>query len=63
MDDLQHVGYSKEVIEFVTVAKEFCGYLESAQEEERNDFLSKVQKFIPLIYLKGSLLPNCESDE
>ena len=35
MDDLQHVGYSKEVIEFVAVAKEFCGYLESAQEEER----------------------------
>ena len=47
----------------MAVAKEFCGYLESAHEDETNDFLSKMQKFIPLIYLKGSLLPSCESDE
>lgn len=63
MDDLQHVGYRVEVIEFVAVAKEFCGYLESVQDEEAEELLSKMQKFIPLIYLKGSLLPSCESDE
>lgn len=62
MDDLQHIGYSREVIEFVAVAKEFCGYLENIEEEEVHSFLSKMQKFIPLIYLKGSLLPHCESD-
>lgn len=63
MDDLQHVGYRVEVIEFVAVAKEFCGYLESVQDKEAEELLSKMQKFIPLIYLKGSLLPSCESDE
>ena len=62
MDDLQHVGYSREVIEFVTVAKEFCNYLENLDEVETSTFLSKMQKFIPLIYLKGSLLPSCEID-
>ena len=60
MDDLQHVGYSREVIEFVAVAKEYCRYLEDETEEEAAAFLSKMQKFIPLIYLKGSLLPRCE---
>ena len=62
MDDLQHIGYSREVIEFVAVAKEFCSYLEGAHEEESSELLSKLQKFVPLIYLKGSLLPSCESD-
>ena len=62
MDDLQHIGYSREVIEFVAVAKEFCGYLEGSHEEDASELLSKLQKFIPLIYLKGSLLPSCESD-
>ncbi|MCR9012896.1 DUF5063 domain-containing protein [Gabonibacter chumensis] len=63
MDDFQHVGYSKEVIEFVAVAKEFCDFVEAAAGEGRELFLSRLQKFIPLIYLKGSLLPRCESDE
>ena len=53
MDDLQHIGYSREVIEFVAVAKEFCGYLEGSHEEDASELLSKLQKFIPLIYLKG----------
>lgn len=63
MDDLQHVGYSKEVIEFVAVAKEFCTFVENASREQPAVFLSKLQKFIPLIYLKGNLLPDCESEE
>ena len=54
MDDLQHIGYRREVIEFVAVAKEFCGYLEGSHEEDASELLSKLQKFIPLIYLKGS---------
>ncbi len=28
MEDFQHVGYSKEVIEFVAVVKEFCDFVE-----------------------------------
>ena len=63
MEDFQHVGYSKEVIEFVAVAKEFCDFVETAPQMQRRDFIQRLQKFIPLIYLKGSLLPRCESDE
>jgi hypothetical protein len=63
MEEFQHIGYSKEVIEFTAVAKEFCDLVERIDGEEKQAFLSKLQKFLPLIYLKGSLLPDCESDE
>ena len=43
MDDLQHIGYSREVIEFVAVAKEFCSYLEGSHEEEPSELLSKLR--------------------
>ncbi|MDR0766186.1 MAG: DUF5063 domain-containing protein [Odoribacteraceae bacterium] len=63
MEDFQHVGYSKEVIEFVTVAKEFCDLVERSDREEKKPFLLQLQKLLPLIYLKGCLLPGCESNE
>lgn len=62
MEDYQHFGYSKEVIEFVAVAKEFCDFVETIPSMERKDVMLRLQKFIPLIYLKGSLLPECDCD-
>lgn len=62
MDDFQHVGYSKSVIEFVAVAKEFCDFAESTAQMQQMDFVERLQKFLPLIYLKGTLLPECESN-
>lgn len=61
MEDFQHIGYSKEVIEFVAVAKEFCDFVENAHRMTQRDFVVRLQKFLPLIYLKGSLLPHNES--
>lgn len=63
MEDFQHIGYSKEVIEFVAVAKEFCDFIETVPQIQQKDFLQRLQKFIPLIYLKGSLLPVSDTDE
>ena len=63
MEDFQHVGYSKEVIEFVAVAKEFCDFVETIPSMERQDVFCRLQKFVPLIYLKGSLMPACDCDE
>jgi hypothetical protein len=63
MEDFQQIGYSKEVIEFVAVAKEYCDFVESAPQMKRLDFVLRLQKFIPLIYLKGALLPVSEIEE
>lgn len=60
MDDFQHIGYSKGVIEFVAVAKEFCDFAETTAQMQQLDFVERLQKFLPLIYLKGSMLPTCE---
>jgi hypothetical protein len=52
--------YSKNVIEFITVANEFCGFLERAEEMESADFFSRLQKLLPLLYLKFSMIPELE---
>ncbi|MEI7421722.1 MAG: DUF5063 domain-containing protein [Prolixibacteraceae bacterium] len=51
------VVYSRNVIEFATVANEFCAFTESVNDFQRKDFLGKLQKILPLLYLKASLLP------
>ena len=51
------VVYSRNVIEFATVANEFCAFAESVSDLSRKDFLGKLQKMFPLLYLKASLLP------
>ena len=51
------VVYSRNVIEFATVANEFCTFTEAVSDLTRKDFLGKLQKMFPLLYLKASLLP------
>lgn len=60
-EELNRIVYSKNVIELITVANEFCSFLERAEEMESSDFLSRLQKLLPLLYLKTSLLPTFES--
>jgi hypothetical protein len=49
--------YSRNVIEFVAVANEFCKYAERASEIEGDELLKILQRIMPLMYLKASLLP------
>lgn len=60
-EGLKHPVYSRQIFEFVTVANEFCTFMESAGQFERLDFIQKIQKLLPLLYLKGSLIPGMES--
>lgn len=55
-----NVVYSKNVIEFVTVANEFCTFVESVDGFERKEFILRLQKLFPLLYLKASLIPEIE---
>lgn len=58
----EHIVYSKNVIEFVTVAKEFCTILETAEDYSRQEFVTVATRIIPLLYLKASVLPKTESE-
>lgn len=52
--------YSKQTIEFVTVGAEYCAFIEKAGELDRNEFVNKSIKMLPLLYLKAVLLPQTE---
>lgn len=56
-EELDNPIYSKSNLEFVTVASEYCAFLESSDSLSRTDFVSKITKLLPLIYLKMSLMP------
>ena len=54
------VIYSKDVIEFVTVSNEFCATIESVGSSSVKETLVRLQKILPLLYLKATLLPETE---
>lgn len=57
------VIFDKNAVEFVTVAAEFCGFMERVSDMKRRDFVDKSLKLLLLLYLKASLLPACERME
>jgi len=60
-EGFEHIVYSRDVLEFVTVANEYCGFIENIDQFKRKDFIVRLQKIFPLLYLKASLLPKVES--
>ena len=63
MEELKTVVYARDTIEFVTVAAEFCAYLEQSEGRRRSEFVDTVLKLLPLLYLKASLLPLVEGQD
>lgn len=55
--------YARDTLEFVTVALEYCNFVEKAGDEALFGFVDKATKILPLLYLKASLLPEVESDD
>lgn len=50
----------RSIQEMVMVANEFCHFIENAENQSVEIILSVLQKMMPLMYLKGSLLPTIE---
>jgi hypothetical protein len=57
MENKSEPIYSRSVVEFVAVANEFCKYAERAREVKGLELLKILQRILPLMYLKASLLP------
>jgi hypothetical protein len=60
MDTNSDPVYSRNVVEFVAVANEFCKYAEHASELKGDELLKILQRILPLMYLKASLLPQLD---
>lgn len=55
------VIFDRNVVEFVTVAAEFCKFMEQAEGAKRSSFIDTSLKILPLLYLKTSMLPECKT--
>ena len=60
MEPTSQVIFDKNSIEFVTVAAEYCGFIERSREVGKQLFVDTALKILPLLYLKASLIPECE---
>ncbi len=54
--------YSHDTLEFTTVAVSFCQLMEQAQQLGTTDFVQRMLKVSPLLYLKAQLLPQADAD-
>ncbi len=57
----ENLVYSKNILEFVTVAAEYCAFVEIVDQNSKPDFFIKAQKILSVLYLKTSLLPKIEA--
>lgn len=60
MEQNSDIVFSRNTVEFVTVAAEFCAYLEQAGSHTRKEFVETMLKILPLLYLKAQMLPDEE---
>lgn len=52
--------YTRQVVEFAASANEYCKYLEGIKETSGIEILKVLQRLLPFIYLRASLLPLAE---
>jgi len=60
MEESTDPVYSRNVIEFVAVANEYCKYAEHASQLKGDELLRILQRILPLMYIKASLLPGLD---
>jgi hypothetical protein len=60
MDNNGEPVYSRNVVDFVAVANEFCKYAERSAELKGDELLKILQRILPMMYIKASLLPATE---
>ena len=60
MDATEDIVFSRNTVEFVTVAAEFCAYVERSNEHSRKEFVDTLLKLLPLLYIKAQMLPDEE---
>ncbi len=60
METNQDILFDRNSVEFVTVAAEYCAFLEGTASLSRPKFVDTTLKLLPLLYLKALLIPRCE---
>lgn len=53
---------NRQVLDFFTVANDFCIFIEEAGKARKPAIFAYLNKVLPLLYLKGALLPDVETE-
>lgn len=56
-------AYSKNVLELLRVASEYCLFIENIGKYENRQMIDFMSKLFPLLYLKGAMLPPVKVDD
>ncbi|MEN8224575.1 MAG: DUF5063 domain-containing protein [Bacteroidota bacterium] len=59
-DDQQAIEQKKQILELLTVSNEFCMFIEKSYDYSKAEIFQYMHRMAPLLYLKGSLLPELE---
>ena len=54
------VVFSRNAMEFATVAREFCVFAENVAQYSKADYLKVASRLLPLLYVKVSILPDAK---
>ena len=60
MKHASQVIFERNSVEFVTVAAEYCAFIERCEGQKRAEFVDTLLKILPLLYIKASMIPECE---
>ncbi|HNX66407.1 MAG TPA: DUF5063 domain-containing protein [Bacteroidales bacterium] len=60
MEKEEKAIYSRQVMEFVASANEYCKYLEGASQVKGIEILKFMQRLLPYLYIRASLMPAME---
>ena len=55
MKQPSQVIFERNTVEFVTVAAEYCAFIERSEGQERAEFVDTLLKILPLLSLRFSL--------
>lgn len=59
---IKQTAFNKNTVEFVTVAAEYCAFLEQVYDKESSRVVDVLCKLLPLVYLKAAMLDETESE-
>ncbi len=60
---MSSIVFDKNVVEFVTVAAEYCAFIEQSGDKTKDDMMDILTKLLSLLYLKISMVPDIEMSQ
>lgn len=61
-DPQEPISQKKQILELLTVSNEYCMFIEKAYNYPKDEILQYLHRITPLLYLKGSLLPELNTE-